>query len=178
MTLRLIIFLPIIAIALISCQQIQQQTKAEASQQMMAEISICREVELTPKNAIERIDCIASARRKFGATVSPNTMWVLEQDLAADRESAVEYSEGKISKERYQTAIQKHYADGAATEAQALAEMQQQNAQNAANALSAYSAMQSITPHPVPSQPYMMPVNRPVNTNCNQIGNTVNCTSY
>lgn len=31
---------------------------------------------------------------------------------------------------------------------------------------------------PVQQQPYMMPINKPTTTNCNKIGNTVNCTSY
>lgn len=31
---------------------------------------------------------------------------------------------------------------------------------------------------PPQQQPYQMPVNRPVQTNCNRIGNQVNCTSY
>jgi len=118
----LVICLSIISLS--ACQQIQQQN-VEADQRMMAASAVCREGELTRKNALERRDCIDNAKRQWDSEVNYAYTWIVEQNIAADRESAVEYSEGEISKEKYNTAIQKHQADAMAAIAQANAQRRQ-----------------------------------------------------
>jgi hypothetical protein len=153
----------------------QQYKAAEAKKELTEAIKVCKHGEpLIPQNAIARVDCMSTAQvQYFIATDSP-ALGILEQVMAEDRESAVQYSEGKISQQDFVTAAKMHWAQGT----QAAAAMGQQRAQNATNALAAYGALQSAMPHPAPVQPYMMPVNRPVQTNCMGNGNAINCTSY
>jgi hypothetical protein len=166
----------LLVLSLFGCQQMQQQKRAEADQRLYSAMVKCRNgKDLTRKTAIERADCIGNAKRQRGYEINNPFMWILEQDIADDRESAVEYSEGKLTKDEYRTALQKHWADALETEAQALGQRRQENIQ-------ALQMLQGMQPAPAPTpQPYMIPTYSPppvINTNCYGSGNSVNCTSY
>jgi hypothetical protein len=151
----------------------QQQRIAAAAKQQQSDIEVCRNGEkLTRENALERADCMGNARRKYAYAVSPQTEWIVEQEIAANRVSALKYAEGRISKEEYETEAKQHYAEGAQTEAGINMQQRQQNIQ-------ALALWQSMQPASVAAQqPYMMPVNRPIQTNCMELPGSINCTTY
>lgn len=134
----------------------------------------CTAVPLTRENAVSQQACINQAWATASQEGGNNFGWVAQRNMIADMESAQAFADGKISEHDYKMAVSLHYADATQEEYQAKMQAQQQQLQ----ALQAYGAMQSAMPRPAPVQPYMMPVNRPVQTNCNGVGNSVNCTSY
>ena len=180
------LFFSLSMISLLGCQQIQQQKiaqrNAESLQREKASFAECSEGTLTRKNALERRDCIDSASLQYFEEINYPFMWIVTQYIAANRDSAVKYSEGKISREAYTTAVKQHFADGQKTAYEASQQNMQIQAQAQAQRQAAAVAILGSmyqAPQPMP-QPYMMPVqqNRSVNTNCNVVGQSVQCNSY
>jgi len=75
---------------------------------------------------------------------------------------------------------QQQMFDAQQEQQQQMLDAQQQQAAQAQRAANAAAALGYLNSHPVftPQQPYMVPVNRPINTNCTGAGNSLNCTSY
>ena len=146
MTHMRVFMIAFLALSLSGCQR---HRIAEAKQQFTAAIAECKKgEELTRENAMERFDCISEAKRQFAFAVNAPDEWILEQEIANNRESAVQYSEGKISRQQYETAVQKNHAEAARADAEARAQ-----------------------PAPAPApQPYVMPTSTITNTNCTGVG--------
>jgi hypothetical protein len=101
------------ATALSGCASTQQAEEelSEAGKRMQAAMKECTKEELTRENAVEQIDCVNKAKIQAGFESHSPYMWNFEQDIVADRASAIEYAEGKIDKETYIDALEKHWAD-------------------------------------------------------------------
>jgi hypothetical protein len=79
---------------------------------MQAATKTCIKEELTRENAVEQIDCINKAKVQAGyESRVPAVMQIIEQDILADRASAIEYAEGRISKAAYVAALAEHWAE-------------------------------------------------------------------
>ena len=76
---------------------------------MQAAMKECAKEELTRANAVEQIDCINKAKIQAGYESKNEYMWNIEEDTIADRTSAIEYAEGKIDKDAYIEALDKHW---------------------------------------------------------------------
>jgi hypothetical protein len=160
------------ALSLTSCQQIQQQQKKEAETAFMAALEGCRDAgEVTRENVMERIECVALAKRQFAADIHSPNEWILEQNLAADEESAVQYKEGKITRDEFIAQTKQHYAESAKTEALIVSQQRQRNIQ-------ALTALQGMLPQQQTIQPYSALTNQTIRTNCYGAQGYVNCQSY
>jgi LPS sulfotransferase NodH len=112
MKLNWIFILGIIAAGLSACQQqVQHGNLIEAGQKMQAAMKACIKEELTRENAVEQIDCIAKVKMAAGYAIHNPYMWNLEEDIVADRASAIQYADGKISRCAYIKALEEHWAE-------------------------------------------------------------------
>ncbi len=167
----------LLALCLSGCQQMQQQQQQEkitaANATFNAKAAACRNGEtLSKNNAVAWADCLATANTERGYAVNNPNMWIVDKENAADRESAVEYSEGKISEEQFKTDTQKHFAEAKEEEAGVFAQQRQENMQR-------LQTIQGMLPQPQPMpQPYAIPTSHPIQTNCTTVGTTINCSSY
>jgi hypothetical protein len=106
--------LAITAVVLCGCSSDPWQDRedlSEAGQRMQAAMQACVTEELSRENAVEQSGCIGKAKIQAGYESNNLYMWNIEQDVIADRASAIEYAEGKIDKEAYMEALDKHWAE-------------------------------------------------------------------
>ena len=111
--MKRIFILAITAVVLSGCAFTQQDEEdlSEAGKRMQAAMKECIKEGLTKENAVEQIDCINNAKIQAGYEINYPYMWNIEQDIVADRASAIQYAEGKIDKATYMAALDKHWAD-------------------------------------------------------------------
>lgn len=174
MRLFIIFFLTLI---LTGCQQMQEARNAEANKKYEIAIEKCADDIgfISSKNVVIWQNCINQARSTKAQDRNYSFMWVLQQNLSADSASALEYSNGRITKKEYLAEISQHYFLGEKMEQQAQMQSSQQSQQNIQALLAIQGMMQK--PQPMP-QSYMPSINRPIQTNCNAYGNSISCSSY
>jgi len=119
----------LLIIALAGCQpilqhQAQQQLQQRivtADQRFATAKEACTKGKLTKQNAVARADCTGNARIQWVNDSGYPGMWVIQQQVEADHQSAVAYSKGKITQQEYDFAREQHAANSrsiTATEAQ------------------------------------------------------------
>jgi len=92
------------ALLLTSCTTAQQRV----DQQLAQDIASCTQGELTPANALQRRNCVDQATISRLQAVGATNMPLVYQLVNANHAAAVEYSEGKISKDNYNSILRQN----------------------------------------------------------------------
>ncbi len=174
--------------------RLQEQRRQEAIAAYNAAITKCEGVVWTRKTAYDKQKCLNEAEK---INPEPKVVEDIQNALATENlKTALDYSEGKISKQRFMLAkdenvqkaefAQKEFARRMSERMQQEAFQQEQISEmKRARRAQAFQALnqnlqqqQFMQQQQFYQQQQLMRLNRPVTTNCNRFGNSFNCTSW
>jgi len=162
-SLRNILIMLFLISALAGCTTARQGQTVD-QQQYQQEKAQCNQVPLTKENAVQRQDCVNKSLI-YHAMRGGIPAQVIYQRTAADTQSAVDYSEGRITALQYQALVDRHEAEFMSNGMAVMSAQQQEQSQRWSDAL---SQIKSGFPQPQAAPP-------PVNTYCVPAGGGMAC---
>jgi hypothetical protein len=81
------------------------------ARKMEAAMDICLRENLTRENVMQQVFCVNNARRRAAYEIHNPYVWNVERSLVADYQSALQYANGEISREKFFDDTDKHWKD-------------------------------------------------------------------